>query len=439
MIWNFLRWLLALSYFDPTPDLKLVIDDDKYTFVQQRGIVYAEIGKAAKAFRLENSVGASFVLKVFFPGFRNARSLDNNGKIKQLSGIPGLKVAQRKILSKSKYSKLLREHEGLENSILMPWVQGQAWANFLDNKTVFTPEESLFLARSVADVLTGLEKLGIAHCDLSSKNIIFQGKGEDIQLVDIEEMYGDGFASPDKDKIPAGSLGYSADWIQKHGLWQKEADRFAGAILLAEILAWSDEDVRAASAGETFFYPGEVGGRNKSDRLRLIRARLKTINKKLDQLFAQVWSAPNIEKCPPLASWLDAIPEPYQDKKEVSSRSSLASSRQAPSLQISSKMIDFGVVNPKKKGVTNSVTIHIKNAGTETVKATLTRPNWILLSEAQISLEAGETQEIKLYLLDNMPIPPNGDYYHFAKGLVIETSIGVQILGGRYQVKRTLF
>ncbi|MBX3049097.1 MAG: hypothetical protein KIT46_02200 [Anaerolineales bacterium] len=428
-----------MSQFDPTPDTKLLIDGEEYAFTQQRGVVYAEIGKAAKTFRIKNSEGAFFALKVFFPGFRGARLLNNNHKIKQLSQIQGLRIAQRKILAKSKYRQLIEEHGALENSILMPWVEGQAWANFLDSKIAFSREESLQLAKSLATLLANFEGQGIAHCDLSSKNIVFKGKGEDIQFVDIEEIYSDGFVPPSADRMPAGSPGYSPGWIRKYGLWQREADRFAGAILLAEILAWSDGEVRSSSAGETFFYADEVGGTKTSHRFTLIRNRLNALSKKLEKLFVQTWSASKIERCASLASWHHAIQDLDKSSTNLPKPQTSAVS-QKPTLQVSPTMIDFGTVDSRKKGqIANAVSILIRNTGHEKVEVKLTRPNWILLSETQISLGPGESQEIQLYLLDNMPTPAKGDYYHFVKGLVIDSNGGNWVLGGKYQIKRGFF
>ena len=42
--------------------------------------------------------------------------------------------------------------------------------------------------------------------------------------------------------LPAGSAGYAPKYLTS-GVWQK-ADRFAGAILLGEILSWCSEEVR---------------------------------------------------------------------------------------------------------------------------------------------------------------------------------------------------
>ena len=113
------------------------------------------------------------------------------------------------------------------------------------------------------------------------------------------------------DPLPAGTSGYSPEWVKQNGLWEAGADRFSTGVLIGEILGWQFEDVRTeASPGDTYFAEDEFG--HKTDRYNLLIEYLGQLNPELPKLFDTTWHANNTEECPRIAEWnrvLAQIPE----------------------------------------------------------------------------------------------------------------------------------
>jgi formylglycine-generating enzyme required for sulfatase activity len=131
--------------------------------------------------------------------------------------------------------------------------------------------------------------------------------------VDLEEMYNPDFSKPKE--IPAGSPGY-AHKSAPRGIWSDEADRFAGGVLLAEMLCWGDPTVREISWGESYFSPRDMQNENK--RLDVLRESLVThYGKRILELFDQAWGSDSLRDCPTFAEWSVALPATLRTKEEV--------------------------------------------------------------------------------------------------------------------------
>ena len=201
----------------------------------------------------------------------------------------------------------MRAHPDLTYAVLMPWVAGETWQEILLDGKVLSPEKSLQLAKSFARMMMALEERRLAHCDLSGPNIIIQSENEP-GLVDLEEMYGPGFLEPEN--LPAGSPGY-AHKSAPSGVWNAHSDRFSGAVLLTEMLAWSDSTVRGGAWGESYFSPKDMQGEN--DRYRVLHAALERLfGNRVPTLFAQAWRSDSLRDCPTFAEWAVALPEKAQ-------------------------------------------------------------------------------------------------------------------------------
>ncbi|RLC74911.1 MAG: hypothetical protein DRI81_13005 [Chloroflexi bacterium] len=186
----------------------------------------------------------------------------------------------------------------------MPWIEGPTWMETMIQKQALTPEESLTLARSLAGILTEMEEKGLAHCDLSGPNVILPPKGG-VVLVDVEEMYGAEFEQPEA--LPSGTSGYGHRTAGE-GLWGPDADRFAGAVLLAEMLGWCDERVREAAWGEQYFDKDEV--QRGGDRYRLLVEALRDRwGERAAALFERAWRSETLQDCPTFGEWLVTLPE----------------------------------------------------------------------------------------------------------------------------------
>ena len=125
-----------------------------------------------------------------------------------------------------------------------------------------------------------------------------------LALVDVEQMFGPDLHRPLL--LPGGSAGY-AHRTAPAGLWSPEADRFAGAVLLAEMLGWCDERVRQAAWGESYFDPAEMQADGR--RFRLLAHALETRwGEPVARLLRQAWASDLPVHCPTFGEWLVALP-----------------------------------------------------------------------------------------------------------------------------------
>jgi hypothetical protein len=152
-----------------------------------------------------------------------------------------------------------------------------------------------------------MEEQGIAHCDLSSSNLMLPilAGGKGVELVDLEGFYGPGMVKPQA--LSSGSAGY-AHKQAVGGLWGPEADRFAGAVLLAEMLGFCDEEVCQEAWGESYFDPAEM--QEETNRFRkLIEVLERRWGGSVAHLFERAWRSDSLLDCPTFGEWLVALPE----------------------------------------------------------------------------------------------------------------------------------
>jgi hypothetical protein len=202
----------------------------------------------------------------------------------------------------------------------MPWIEGPTWMEIMFTEQALTPQQSLDMARALAALLADMEQEDMAHCDLSGPNVLLPGilpatsqaaSGESlVALVDVEQMYGPGLKQPDA--LPAGSSGY-AHRVAPDGLWGPEADRFAGAMILAEMLGWCDDRVRNAAWGESYFSPGEL--QQDTERYKVMHTVLRERwGEGVAWLFSRAWESEKLDECPTFGSWVlqmpNDVPEP---------------------------------------------------------------------------------------------------------------------------------
>ena len=305
--------------FHPMPEQKLHIENTIYRVTEHpsaQGMPYGQEGRRAVVYQLVAGDKKKYALKVFKPRFRVPRMVTVSKKLLPYASLPGLKACKRIVLTGSQHTNLLRSYPDLTYAVIMPWVEGTTWQEILLTEKNFPLDKSLRLASSFAKVLMSLEERGVAHCDLSGPNLIIQQENQ-IGLVDLEEMYGPGFLEPKE--IPAGSPGYAHQFAPR-GLWTEEADRFAGAVLLAEMLCWSDPHVRKAAWGESYFAPEDLQGEN--DRYRVLHTALKRIyGERMQALFIQTWHADKLQDCPTFAEWVVALPEAVSTTATIDSPS----------------------------------------------------------------------------------------------------------------------
>jgi len=315
--------------FRPEAEQELTIDGVTYRIAEHPaapGIPYGQEGRAGIVYQLVAQDGEKRALKVFKARYRIPALVSLADKLAPFADLPGLQVCQRTVLSTLRHEELLRQYPDLNYAVLMPWIEGPTWMEILVEKRSLAPEQSLALARRLAQILAGMEECRLAHCDLSGPNVLLPGLlpspsigrgagGEGlVVLVDLEQFYGPGLDQPEL--LPSGSSGY-AHKTAPHGLWSPTADRFAGAVLLGEMLGWCNEQVRKAAWGENYFDPQEM--QQESERFKTVATFLEEQwGNRVVSLFERAWRSETLQDCPTFGEWLAVLPA---EAKKVSKES----------------------------------------------------------------------------------------------------------------------
>lgn len=253
------------------------------------------------------SPGACRALKVFKSRFRVPRLVELSARLASYSDIPGLRVCTRTVFTPQDHRSLLVDEPELIYGILMPWVEGRSWMEVILERQAMTAEDSLRCATSLVQILVEMEQRAIAHCDLSGPNLSLESvRGQlHVQLVDVEQLYAPGLDRPEE--VFAGSPGYAHRNLGAFA-WSPQSDRFAGAILVCELLAWCSEKMREAAWSESFFDPSEM--QTDGMRSEQMRKYLQEFwGEKVARLFERAWRSDSLEQCPTFGEWQIALPE----------------------------------------------------------------------------------------------------------------------------------
>jgi len=329
--------------FDPLPGQTLAIEKATYQIAEHPaapGIAYGQEGRAAVVYKLETA-HQSYALKVFKSRFRLPTLASLADQLSPFASLPGLSVCRRIVLTPQRHGTLLRENPDLTYSVLMPWIEGPTWLQIVQDRREITQEQSLFLARSFAEILANLEQQGVAHCDLSAANLILPMLADQdqpnafspVELVDIEQLFASDLKRPAA--IPSGSEGYAHLSVHQ-GVWEEKADRFAGAVLLAEFLGWSDQKVREAAWGESYFAPQEM--QRSCTRFDLLHQSLaKNWGNGVAQLFINAWNSELLADCPTFGEWMVAIPDAPLPEENLKEQNEVVSPLYAQSEQMAAQ------------------------------------------------------------------------------------------------------
>ena len=302
--------------FNPKVDDKLKIGTELYTITEHpaaKGMPYGQAGRRATVYQLSTVRKEYRALKVFNAIYRTDDTRVQAEKLGRYAMLPGMVACKRIVLTPAKYPDLNVRLKSLQYSVIMPWVEGTTWQEMLLENIILDNDQCKGLANGFLQTLVNMEIKGIAHCDLSGPNLIIDltalkksnGKLVRLQpsLIDLEELYAPGFDRPKK--VPAGSSGYAHKAV-KNGIWSLDADRFAGAILLSNILVWHNKHLHEESYGEHFFDPDEIHQNCK--RQELISEALQCeFGSDVQALFNQAWFSETLAECPPFSKWAEAL------------------------------------------------------------------------------------------------------------------------------------
>ncbi|NPV84465.1 MAG: hypothetical protein HPY45_00465 [Anaerolineae bacterium] len=323
----------------PSVNTTLTINDQTYTFTEHpaaKGMPYGQSGRRATVYQLSTPDGGRHAIKIFNLSFREARIAEGVERMAPFASLPGLQVCRRLVLTPQQHGDLLEKYENLLYAVVMPWVYGENWQEFILSGKPLTVNQSRLLAKSLAAILARMEAEGLAHCDLSAPNVLLpglqtssmptEGKSSLVALVDVEDMYAPGFPRPQVP--PSASSGY-AHRTTKEGNWSAEGDRFAGAVLLAEMLGWCDKEVRQAAYGEQYFDLEETQCINKRYEI-LVGSLYQNHGAQISDLFTRAWESSSLKDCPTFAEWQQALEAPYEAAPQPSTSKESTMTIEAP-------------------------------------------------------------------------------------------------------------
>ncbi|BFH60158.1 protein kinase family protein [Paenibacillus azoreducens] len=267
------------------------------------GIPYGQEGRQGTVYKLVCSEdNQSYALKVFRPSFRYPTIVKKAEILKQYAGLSGMRACSRTVIHPQNSKELLGQYPELLYAAVMPWIEAETWNEVLASKRELLPEQCRLLAEAFIHIMMGLEENGLAHTDLTSSNVMIGlSPGQQwVELVDLEDLYMSEFEEPDD--LPEGTDGYKAPFLQQEPIWGPYTDRFSGGILIAEMLAWADSEIREQCWGESYFFPGEM--QQPSTRRELMYLTLERLyGATLAGLFERLWNAEQLEQCPSFAEW----------------------------------------------------------------------------------------------------------------------------------------
>ncbi len=300
--------------FNPSPRDRITIGGLQYTVMPHPAVPSFAFGQEGrKAFVYQITGGADqglYALKKFKQAFRLPELVEICDQLARFAGWPGLEVCNRSCLHPGKHDDALGQHPDLEYAVLMPWISGSTWYDMVIGMTPVSRLEAIAFANAVAQVLAAIEEAGLAHCDISAANVIINPNTQRAHLIDVEDLYAPGFDPPAA--LPAGTEGY-AHRAAPDGLWGPTGDRFAGAVLICEMLAWHVAQVRKDAEDEHYFSQDEM--QQDCPRYRLMSAVLEDEDPRLADLFDRAWTSDTLADCPRMKEWQEILSELYHRER----------------------------------------------------------------------------------------------------------------------------
>jgi hypothetical protein len=266
-------------------------------------MAFARQGRKARVYKLSGPDGSPYALKTFYRGFSLPEYVTLTTALQAYGDIEGLRACRRRVIEADEAQSI--GEPGLTYAILMPWVEGVAWAGVIEARFPLAAQTCLSMAAQTAAILARMEERGLTHADISSSNVFVTNAegGPTVELIDVEDMYHEDFGP--LPYVPDGSPGYAHPRHHGRGCRNRHGDRFAGAILLTEMLIWPEPAVRQTAADVSVFEPGELcrGG----SKFELARRTLQARSDVVAHLFERVWDSPGPSSCPRMAEWSAAI------------------------------------------------------------------------------------------------------------------------------------
>ncbi len=276
--------------------------------------VHASEGRKALVFRLlsnpSSNWGNSYALKVMKKAYQLPELEPICKNLDQFKAQRGLRVCHRNCFSNAAAPATIQAHPDLAYAILMPWIEGTSWFDALilakNQQLRLSLKESFAIAGNLCSILEGLERAGMAHCDLSGPNIMFRQDTCEVELIDVEDLYAPGFQQPAD--MGSGTPGYQHK-TSAQGQWNPLADRFAGAILLCEILSLYDPQAVNLCYDESYFDPAELQC-SPCQRLDVLKQAVALHSERFLPLIDRCWQSSILSECPHFSEWMEVFKVP---------------------------------------------------------------------------------------------------------------------------------
>ena len=152
--------------FRPTVGAILSVNNVNYKFTEHpvaMGMPYGQSGRRATVYQIVDDNGKFYAIKIFTQAFRDPRVASGVDLLKPYAEMPGLEVCERFVVTPENHPELTGEFENLCYSVVMPWIYGETWQEFLLGGKALTNEESLAIARSFANILKSVWKKKVLH------------------------------------------------------------------------------------------------------------------------------------------------------------------------------------------------------------------------------------------------------------------------------------
>ncbi len=302
--------------FQPTPEMLITVGTATYRFVPHPLLPpeLAEVmvieGSEALIYQIQDvRSGELLALKLLKDPYQGPHIAYSLAALAPLAALPGMRAAQRLLLTPARYPALLADQPALAGALLSPWLPGMTWASLLAqpaSRAALPHAPMLRLAQQTARLLATWEAADLAHTDIAGGNVIIAPDFAGVALLDLERIYGP--QAPMPTRLSLGSPGYQHPRLGAQGQWCAAGDRFAGALLLTELLVCAAAPVQAQlhPEAETLFLPHEVAALD-TPKWSAVRDALWARCPDALTLFDLAWTSADLDDCPPLAAWHEAL------------------------------------------------------------------------------------------------------------------------------------
>jgi hypothetical protein len=287
--------------FDPMVGDVVRLFGDEYAVQEHPGALglafAAEAGRAI-VYQVKDKQGRLWALKVFFPEYRSPQLLESHKHLRAVESYEGLMAASRRIVTPGEGDA--RTIRDLHYAVLMRWVPGRTWFDLMEMVglgRVNPPIHTLPVARQLTSrflkVMEQLESSGVAHTDISAGNVTVEHGAKDTQLLDLEDMYLP--RGPRPVVTTPGTPGYSHPNVKS--TWQPDGDRYATAVLSAELLLTSNE-MLARHGSSSGYFTGHRKEGKAQERFTFAEPYLHEVAPGFCKLFVEAWMSDSLASCP---------------------------------------------------------------------------------------------------------------------------------------------